>query len=94
MMHRNAFGLALLTLGLIGWGTVANAYAPNPDLLKVKGYSPETISAITTQASRQQWQAPDAPARTPKEQVKRNIFINDWAGNFDPFASIRIRERQ
>ncbi len=80
--------LALLSTGT-GW-----AYAPEPVLLDIKGYSPEIIDTIQTQTDRMEWRQPQPPARTPKERFLHNIFINDWTGNFDPFGSHVLRERQ
>ncbi len=73
---------------------ISSAYTPDPVLLKTKGFSPETIQTIKTQSSRMEWDRPEDPARSPKQQFLRNIFINDWTGNFDPFGSHKIRERQ
>jgi uncharacterized protein YqiB (DUF1249 family) len=75
-----------LTLGL--------TYQPDPEFLQIKGYSPELIDVTHVQRYRQEWRYPPPPERTPSEQVLRNIYINDWLGNADPFGSYRIRERQ
>ncbi len=73
--------------------SVAGAYAPEADFLQIKGYSPEIIDSIVTQRYRQEWRYPPPPKRRPKDQILRNIFINDPLGNIDPFGSYKIRER-
>jgi len=72
----------------------AQAYEPTKSLLESKGFSPLTADIVDVQAKRQEWKQPPPPERTPVEQVKRNIWINDWLGNVDPFGSYIIRERQ
>ncbi len=70
---------------------VSQAYAPEDDLLKIKGYSPELIRMTDTQRSRQEWREPQAPVRTPVENAFHNIFYNNWTGSFDEFGSNIIR---
>lgn len=67
------------------------AYAPEGDLMKIKGYSPDLINTINTQRSRQEWREPPAPRRGPLENAFHNIFWNDWTGSFDEFGSEIIR---
>lgn len=86
---------AFSLIGLVAWfGSTAQAYSPDPKLLADKGFSPQSIRAITVQTAHQQWQTPPAPIRTPWQQVRRNIYINDYVGNFDEFCAGIIRERQ
>ncbi|MBK8190360.1 MAG: hypothetical protein IPK79_07900 [Vampirovibrionales bacterium] len=89
---RPAIVFSLMTLLLMS--VQAYGYTPDPQLLRNKGYSPMSVRAITLQTAHQQWETPPAPIRTPWQQVKRNIYINDWAGDFDEFCATIIRERQ
>lgn len=70
----------------------ASAYAPEGDLMRIKGYSPLLIDTTATQRSRQEWREPQAPERTPIENFVHNIWYNNWTGNFDEFGSTIIRE--
>lgn len=72
-----------------GW-----AYTPEKEFLQLKGYSPELIDTAHTQRFRQEWRYPPPPYRTPRRQMLRNVVINDWFGNKDPFGSYKIREKQ
>ena len=73
--------------------SVAQAYAPEQDLLQIKGYSPEVIETATKQRSRQEWRQPEAPLRTPVEQFFHNIYYNDWTGSVDEFGSTVLRKK-
>ena len=68
--------------------------APDTDWMLRKGYSSELITTTNTQRYRQEWRLPPAPLRTPKQQIWRNVVINDPLGNVDPFGSYLIREKQ
>lgn len=70
----------------------ASAYAPEGDLMRIKGYSPLIIDTANTQRSRQEWREPQAPERTPFENFFHNVWYNNWTGNFDEFGSTVIRE--
>ncbi len=87
-------GTASSLLGLPGLSGISHAAKPDPELLKIRGYSPETVLTTVVQSRRQEWVEPPPPERTPWQQFRRNIYINDWTGNFDPFGSHIIRERQ
>ena len=82
----------------LGFGALnqanATGMAPETDWMLRKGYSSELITTTRTQRYRQEWRVPPAPLRTPKEQMWRNVVINDPLGNVDPFGSYLIRERQ
>lgn len=93
-VKRVALSVCAAVLAISTVSTAALAYPPNKSLLESKGYSPLTAQIIDVQAKRQEWKQPPAPERDPKEQIKRNIYINDWTGNMDPFGSYIIRERQ
>ncbi len=85
---------ALLLLLTATLTTNAMAYKPTKSLLETKGYSPLMAELINVQAKRQEWKQPPPRRRTPQEQIERNIYINDWMGNMDPFGRYIIRERQ
>ncbi|MBY0403041.1 MAG: hypothetical protein K2X66_04025 [Cyanobacteria bacterium] len=70
------------------------AFAPEPDLLKIKGYSPEVIHTTEVQRSRQEWRVPPVPRLSPMERFLHNIYYNDWVGSLDEFGSQIIRYRQ
>ncbi len=86
------FALALCVMA--SYPGVSAAYAPEHSLLEIKGFSPETVNIIETQTDRMEWKRPSPPERPPSKQFLRNVFINDWTGNFDPFGSHILRERQ
>ncbi len=84
-----AMGTLLVMLAV---GTQALAYAPESDLMKIKGYSPETIAVTDQQRSRQEWRQPSTPAMTPTEKFFHNIYYGDWIGDIDDFGNSKIRE--
>lgn len=83
-----AFGLAVVAMS----GVQAFAYAPEGDLLKVKGYSPEVIQLTESQRSRQEWREASPPSQTPMERFFHNVYYGDWTGSVDPFGSQIIRD--
>jgi hypothetical protein len=89
MMTRRAT-LALFMIGLTA-GTSAWAYAPENDLLKIKGYSPEVIQTASTQRSRQEWREPAPPKLSPTARFFRNIYTGNWTDSVDEFGSTVIR---
>jgi hypothetical protein len=90
-IHHIVMGAALL-MG-VTYNTVAFGFAPEPDLMKIKGYSPETINITQTQRNKQEWRAPHAPNMSPMERFFHNIYFNDWTGNIDEFGSQIIRNK-
>lgn len=82
-----ALGVAVAAL----WTAQALAYAPENDLMKIKGYSPETIQAMDTQRSRQEWREPVAPKRGPVQKFFHNVYYGNWIGDVDEFGSQVIR---
>ena len=92
VMNRVLISLGCIISVLSAAG--AHAFAPTTDLLKIKGYSPQTVDVIYTQTKRMEWKNPPAPTMTPEERFYHNVIINDWTGNFDAFGSRIIRERQ
>lgn len=85
---------ALAALGLFSMSfQAAQAYAPEGDLLKIKGYSPEVIEATDNQRSRQEWRQPAAPKLKPLEKFFHNVYYGDWTGGVDDFGSQIIRDR-
>jgi hypothetical protein len=86
---------ALVAMILMGISQpAAHAFAPEPDLMKIKGYSPEVVHTTEIQRSRQEWRNPPAPRLTPFERFLSNIYYNDWTGSLDEFGSQVIRYRQ
>ncbi len=74
-------------------GAPALAYAPEGDLMKTKGYSPEVIQLAQTQRSRQEWKMSAAPKMTPTERFFHNVYYGDWTGDVDQFGSMILREQ-
>lgn len=86
--------LALILVGgAMASGNIAFGFAPEPELLKIKGFSPEIISVTETQRSRQEWRVPAPPRMSPMERFFSNIYYNDWIGNVDSFGDYIIRNR-
>ncbi len=81
-----------LTTGLITLTGQALAYAPEGDLMKIKGYSPEVIQTANLQRSRQEWKEPSTPTKSPKEKFFHNIYYGDWVGPIDDFGSEVLRK--
>lgn len=92
MFHRAA--VTFLFVISVLCATIANswAFAPNGRLMERQGYSPEIIAVTEKQVKRAEWKP--VPQENVRERVKRNIWINDWIGNFDPFGDYKIREKQ
>jgi hypothetical protein len=88
-----ALGVGFLLAGMAMPNT-ASALAPEPDLLKIKGFSPEVIQVTETQRSRQEWRTPQAPTLSPMGRFVHNIYYNDWIGSLDAFGDSIIRNRQ
>ncbi len=84
-------GVAVFLAGTLLAGH-ALAYAPESDLLKIKGYSPETVDIAATQRNRQEWREPPAPKLTPVGRFFHNIYYGNWTGSMDEFGSSVIRE--
>lgn len=85
----------LLAASLLVLGSAvqqASAYAPEGDLMRIKGYSPALIDTTGTQRSRQEWREPQAPERSAMENFFHNIWTNNWTGSFDEFGSTIIRD--
>ena len=72
----------------------ALAYAPEPELMQLKGYSPEVVSTAQDQRKRQEWRQLGVQTMTPMERFWHNIMYNNWTGSVDPFGSQILRERQ
>lgn len=71
----------------------AFALAPDMDLMRIKGYSPEVIHTVEVQRNRQEWRVPMTPRHSPLERILYNIYYNDWTGSMDEFGSYVIRNR-
>ena len=94
-----AFKGSMLGAGLISmlsWLALVNpgfAYAPENDLMKIKGYSPEVIQLTETQRSRQEWKEASAPKLGPVERFFHNIYYGEWTGDIDQFGSGVLRDK-
>jgi hypothetical protein len=89
-----AFAIAF-SVGLLLSGMVQNqalAYAPEGDLMKVKGYSPELIQLTSGQRSRQEWKQAAPPKKSPTERFMHNIYYGEWINNVDEFGAQVIRD--
>ena len=91
-MMKTVISAAVAVGVLMGMGQ-AFAYAPEGDLMKIKGYSPEIIDVTDTQRSRQEWREPPAPEHPPLEKFFHNIYYNEWTGSVDEFGSGIIRSK-
>lgn len=81
-------GFCLLSSGL---GSVALAYAPDGELMQIKGYSPELIQTTNQQRNRQEWKEPSRPLRSPIERFLHNVYYGDWVAPVDDFGGGVIR---
>ncbi|MBY0449388.1 MAG: hypothetical protein K2X01_02020 [Cyanobacteria bacterium] len=69
----------------------SRAFAPEPDVMTNKGYSPQLIDFVEDQRDRQEWK-PQRPGQlTPRERFLRNIYYNNWTGSVDKFGAQVIR---
>jgi hypothetical protein len=92
--------LAIMTACVVGLSTAiaggvpahAEGLPPEPTLMNAKGYSPELVTAISSQRLRQEWQPQAKPYRTWWEQLKRNVSRNDWTGQLDQFGSPSFKD--
>lgn len=79
-------GLALTS------GRNALAFAPDGELMKVKGYSPEVIKVADQQRSRQEWKEPALLRQKPMEKFFHNIYYGEWTNGMDDFGAQVIRD--
>lgn len=95
MRRKNEWMVTAFTvlLGCMMSGNAAMAFAPEPDLMKIKGYSPEVIYTSQTTRSRMEWRVPPVPTLSPLERFIHNIYYNQWIGSMDEFGSQIIRYR-
>jgi hypothetical protein len=70
----------------------AEGLPPEPTLMNAKGYSPELITATSSQRLRQEWQPQAKPYRTWWQQLKRNVSRNDWTGQLDQFGAPSFKD--
>ena len=89
MKKLAATGILMALLAVTG--SQAFAYGPEGDLLKIKGYSTETIQAVDIERSRMEWRQPAAPRMSPKEKFFHNIYYGDWIGEVDDFGNTTMR---
>ena len=68
------------------------AFAPESDLMKIKGYSPEVILATDQQRSRQEWRNPTVSKRSPTEKFFHNLLYGNWTAGIDDFGNQVIRQ--
>ena len=103
MQHRNqavsktfqwlSLGAASLIIST-AIAPLAHAYAPEAELMQLKGYSPEVISTAADQRKRQEWRQASTPVMTPMEHFWHNVVYNNWTGSVDPFGAQVLRDRQ
>lgn len=72
----------------------AFSFAPEDELMKIKGYSPMMVKLVETQRSKQEWRDSGAPVLTPAQRFVHNIYYNNWTGSMDAFGSEQLRERE
>ena len=90
-MNRRTPLLLTLVTGLLMSGA-AYAYAPESDLMELKGYSPEVVKVAEKQRSRQEWRQPQAGTLTPMKRFFHNVYYGKWTEGFDEFGSQVIRD--
>jgi hypothetical protein len=90
-MTKPSLALALLLLAS-QLSVAALAMEPNPELLSIKGYSPQMVTTTGIQQDRMEWKQPPPPPRTPWQQFWHNVYTNDWTGSLDPIGYGTIRE--
>lgn len=91
LITRTALALVCMASVILS-AVSAWAYAPEGDLLKIKGYSPEIIQTSGTQRSRQEWREPSPPKMSPFRRYLHNIYRGNWTEGVDEFGSTIIRE--
>ena len=94
LINKMAFGIAF-SMGILLSGMLANqafAYAPEGDLMKVKGYSPELIELTSGQRSRQEWKQAAPPRKSTTERFFHNIYYGEWMGSVDEFGAQVLRD--
>jgi hypothetical protein len=84
--------LGLAAMAVLTSGQSAPAFAPEGDLMKVKGYSPEVIKVTDQQRSRQEWKEPAILRQKPMEKFLRNFYYGEWTNGIDDFGSQVIRD--
>jgi hypothetical protein len=89
-----ALGAALGALVFLSGlpGSLALAYAPENDLMKVKGFSPEMIEITNGQRSRQEWKQAAPPRKSPAERFIHNVYYGEWINSIDEFGSNVMRD--
>lgn len=90
---RNGFIYSVMLATLLV-ASSAYAYSPEPELLELKGYSPQTIRVADVQKHRQEWRNAPPPLLSPTKRFFRNIFYNNWVGSMDEFGYGVIRNYQ
>lgn len=90
-MTKPSLALALLLLAS-QLSVAALAMEPTPELLSIKGYSPQMVTTTGIQQDRMEWKQPPPPPRTPWQQFWHNVYTNDWTGSLDPIGYGTIRE--
>jgi hypothetical protein len=92
-LQKQIFSLGLLVgAATLGLNHAALAFAPEGDLLEVKGYSPELVQLTDQQRSRQEWRSPSIPKQTPVEKFFHNIYYGEWTESVDDFGSQVLRD--
>ncbi|HEY9745604.1 MAG TPA: hypothetical protein V6C99_05250 [Oculatellaceae cyanobacterium] len=91
-LARTTLALSLLAFGLSISASGAWAFAPDNELMKVKGYSPEVIHIADTQRSRQEWREPAPPRLTPLQRFFHNIYKGNWTESVDEFGYGVLRD--
>lgn len=91
-MMSKVLNISVVLLALLCVGGQAMAYAPESELMKIKGYSPETIETADKQRSRMEWRQASSPTLTPREKFFHNIYYGNWIGDFDDFGNTVIRD--
>jgi hypothetical protein len=86
------FVLMLMLVALAPASFAAEGLHPDADLLSVKGYSGEVIYHTGRQSLRQEWKPQETPYRSKWQQLRRNLWRNDWTGALDEFGSPSLSE--
>ncbi|WP_373531991.1 hypothetical protein [Vampirovibrio sp.] len=92
MKQPHPFLSLTLAIGAMTLASSAFAYAPENDLMKIKGYSPEVIQTANQQRNRQEWKEASVQTKTTTEKFFHNIYYGNWMGPIDDFGSEVIRQ--
>jgi hypothetical protein len=87
---KSALFMLALGMGLL-FSAKSFAFAPDSELMKIKGYSPEVIRLADQQRSRQEWREPSTVRQSPVERFFHNVYYGEWTDGVDDFGAQVLR---